>query len=254
MHEKAGPYEAAVLSCRLAASDICALTLQMPPGVVAGARPGQFADICIPDDAGFYQLRRPFSAAWLAPHENTVLFYFRILGPGTKRLAACRPGDSLNVLFPLGNGYTPPAPGTRTWVIGGGTGVASVLCLRSVYDTEMTFFLGFRSRQDVFPEETMYAGAGLSFDEDGATVIDLVREKLKVSAPPERILACGPAAMYRALASVCRNIPTEISLEERMGCGTGGCQACVALIGGQYRRTCTDGPVFLLEEVDRFAG
>ena len=254
MHEGAGPYEARVITCEMAAENICALKLDFPPGITQRACPGQFAEILIPDDDGYHQLRRPFSVAGLRPGDTGALFYFRIQGAGTKRLAKSKSGDILSVLFPLGRGFTPPGPHERIWAVGGGTGVAAVLPLQDIQDADITCFFGFRSRDEMFLPDGMKENVRLAFDTEGITAVDLVRQELEISAPPARIVACGPFPMYRALARISSGIPTEISLEERMGCGTGGCQACVVRVSGKFVRTCTDGPVFPLEEVDEIAG
>ncbi|MBD5559834.1 MAG: hypothetical protein HDQ87_05685 [Clostridia bacterium] len=165
-----------------------------------------------------------------------------------------RPGQELNVLMPLGRGYTAPRPEEQIWLVGGGTGAAAVLAVPSFYQAGFTLFLGFQTNEQIFGfAEAADADLVLACDSSGVLVTDLVEEALEEGRRPDRILACGPMPMYRALAKVARGIPTEISLEERMGCGTGGCQACEARVGGRMVRTCSDGPVFPMEEVDGIA-
>lgn len=252
--EQAGPFAAPVLECAPAAADIMRLVLAVPRPVLERTRPGQFADIEVPDDPGWHILRRPFSIAGIYPETGRAVFYFRTAGPGTRRLAGCTPGQSLNILLPLGNGYTPPAPGEKIWLVGGGTGVAAIAALPGFYRAQFTMFAGFRSAAHVFGlREVVGTETYGAYDSAGVLVTDLVREALLDGGRPDRILACGPEPMYRTLRAILREaggIPAEVSLEERMGCGTGGCQACVARVGGSLVRTCTDGPVFPLEEVD----
>lgn len=252
MHRTAGPYAARVLECTMAARDICRLAVQMPRQILLPARPGQFADFLVPGDPGYHQLRRPLSAARILPEEETAVFYFRLAGEGTRRLARQHPGEEVNLLFPLGNGYTAPAREEKVWLVGGGTGAASIFCLPGFYGADFQLFLGFRNRAGVFGPAELLRNARIALDEDGILVTDLVREAL-AGEHPDRIMACGPMAMYRTLASLAADIPVEVSLEEHMGCGTGGCEACVVRIRGELRRTCVEGPVFALREVDEIA-
>lgn len=250
----AGPLRAPVLACTPAAQDVVRLVLSVPRSVLERARPGQFADIEVPEDPGWHLLRRPFSFAGIHPETESAVFYFRCIGPGTERLAKALPGQELNVLMPLGNGYSPPAPDEEVWLVGGGTGVASVLAVPGFYTAHFTLFLGFRSPDHVFGlRETVGTETYGAYDSKGVLVTDLLEQALQEGKKPDRILACGPAPMYRTLRRVIGDaggIPAEVSLEERMGCGTGGCQACVAKINGAFVRTCTEGPVFRLAEVD----
>lgn len=249
----AGPFLAPVLACEPAGQDVQRLVLRVPQDILGRTRPGQFADIQVPDDPGWHILRRPFSLAGIYPGKEQAVFYFRCAGPGTRRLAKALPGQQLNVLLPLGNGYTPPEPQEEVWLVGGGTGAASVLSLPGFYEASFTLFLGFHSLDHVFGlrEVTGVETYG-AYDSEGVFVTDLLRDALAEGRRPDRICACGPEPMYQALAAIVQpaGIPVEISLEERMGCGTGGCQACVARVRDAYVRTCTCGPVFPLEEVD----
>lgn len=247
----AGPHQTEVFSCEPAGIDTFRLAVRVPRPVLRRTRPGQFADFLVPDDPGWHVLRRPFSVAGIYPEQETAVFYFRTAGPGTRRLSEARPGQLLNMLLPLGNGYTPPAPGEKIWLVGGGTGVASVIALPGFYDADFTLFLGFRSPEYVFGlREAVGTEAYGAYDSQGVLVTDLLREAIAEGRRPDRICACGPVPMYRALRQVAAGIPVEVSLEEKMGCGTGGCQACVARVNGNLVRTCTEGPVFRLEEVD----
>lgn len=251
----AGPVAAEVLECAPAAADIVRLAVRVPEAVIRRTVPGQFANILVPEDPGWHVLRRPLSVAGIQPQSRTAVFYFRCEGPGTSRIALSRRGEQLNMLLPLGNGFTAPRPEEKVWLVGGGTGVAAVLPLPGFYPADFTLFLGFRSPEHVFGlDDVAGRETACAFDSEGVLVTDLVREALAAGRRPDRILACGPLPMYRSLAAAAPDIPTEISLEERMGCGTGGCQACVARVGGQLVRTCTDGPVFALKEVDGIAG
>ena len=248
-----GPFEVRVAASEPAAADIVRLVVEVPEPALQRTIPGQFADFLVPDDPGWHILRRPLSVAGIHPAEHQATFYFRLAGAGTRRLASAAVGSTLNMLLPLGRGYTPPSPGEKIWLVGGGTGAASILSLPSFYDADFTLFLGFRSPQHAFGLPVSGSAAYVTYDSRGELVTDLLLEKLREGERPDRIAACGPVPMYRALRRVAAEIPTEVSLEERMGCGTGGCQACVAGVGGRLVRTCTEGPVFPLEEVNDLA-
>jgi len=122
-------------------------------------------------------------------------------------------------------------------------------------DREYKAFLGFRSKNYVFGEDRfrMNAETHITTD-DGSYCVkgfctDVLKQELEKDTP-DVILSCGPFPFFRALARVVGDVPTQVSMEQRMGCGTGGCSTCVCGVGGEYRRVCVEGPVFDIKEVD----
>lgn len=232
------------------------LTVLAPLEKLQHFHPGQFAQILLPE-AEAHLLRRPMSIADFDSSNGTVSFLIRRVGAGTNKLYYIRAGTRLDILMPLGHGFTPPKPEEKIWLVGGGTGVAPLMCMRThAPRNPMRAYFGFTDVYHAYPKES--AKDAVLVTEDGSLgekgmVTDIVAKALK-SERPDRIVACGPPEMYRALSKIVGDIPTEISLEERMGCGTGGCETCVAAVNGNYVKTCTDGPVFNLREVDEFNG
>lgn len=223
------------------------LWLEVPGEAV----PGQFLHIGC--GAGL-TLRRPISICDACGGAMRVVF--EIKGEGTSRLAAARPGDVLDVLGPLGRGFTPPEDGRKLLLVGGGLGSAPMLLAARTWRCEA--LLGFASASRVMLQEEFAAVCPgfVTATDDGSLgyhglVTELAAEKLRTG--DYSVLACGPNPMLRALAGVCREAGATllVSLERRMGCGVGACLVCaVKLTDGTYARACKDGPVFDAGEVD----
>ena len=209
--------------------------------------PGQFINIAI---EGLY-LRRPISVCCY--EEGSITIIYKVVGKGTKKMAAMTEGDKLDVLVGLGNGFdVEQARGHKVAVIGGGVGVPPM------YDTarrlkrmgaDVTAILGFATEDVSFYIEKFEAlGIPVLVTTDDGTlgrkgfVTDALRE-----SGCDYFLACGPTPMLRALHRT--GIPGQLSFEERMGCGFGACMGCTChtLVG--TKRVCKDGPVFPTEEV-----
>ena len=182
-------------------------------------RSGQFVDIAIP---GFY-LRRPISVSDTLP--DGVVLYYKVVGEGTAVMARMVPGDTLELLLPLGSGFHPEKCREAALLIGGGLGAAPLYLLARellAAGRKVTAVLGF-NRAD----EICLADARPDFD---------------------RFYTCGPLPMMKA---VCTSLdaPGEASMEERMGCGAGYCYGCTLQTKSGPRRVCADGPVFDKEEI-----
>lgn len=219
--------------------------------------PGQFVQVRVPRADCI--LRRPISVHCHA--EGVLTLVYQVKGKGTQALAALQPGDEVDVLGPLGNGF-PVGAAKRIWVVGGGIGCAPLYGLPIHYpDVAFDAILGYRTASLVF-REAAYRAAFARVDlvtDDGTAgrqgnVADVLKERL-AQARPDAIFACGPKPMFRALKQALEGeeIPCWLSLEERMGCGVGACVtcACAVMKNGerQYLRVCADGPVFPLQEV-----
>lgn len=254
------------LDCRVAAlheiaRDTFRLALDVPQFFFDTFAPGRFANVKVPG-AKQMLLRRPFSIYEVDPAASTAAILFKVIGAGTKILSQVKPGEYLNVLMPLGKGFQVDDRVRTIWTVGGGAGLGALGSVASAYPQVNTIgFFGFRSAKDVPKEEFLPRGLCETYlaTEDGSTgaqglVTDLVAQALEDGAP-DLILACGPSRMYAVLKQVVgTRLPVQISVEERMGCGTGGCETCVCAVKGHYLKSCTDGPVFLLSEVDEYAG
>ena len=221
------------------------------PALAAEAQPGQFVMLGAP---GFF-LRRPISICQIDRTGGFLRLVFEIKGEGTRALAALDINMSVQLLGPLGRGFTLPEGG-RTVLIGGGIGTPPMLSLAMALP-DTTAILGFRTAAAVILKEEFDAACGevLLCTDDGSAgergfVTDLLRPLLE-TAKPDRVCACGPIPMLRGIAELTRaaGVPAELSLEERMACGVGACRGCgIAMLDDSGRRVigrvCKDGPVF----------
>ncbi len=209
-------------------------------------RPGQFINLLLP---GRF-LRRPISVYdW---EEDRVTVVYKTVGHGTEQLAQMKPGEKLDTLTGLGNGYDLSKAGERPLLLGGGAGVPPMYLLArrlKEQGREVTAVLGFNTREEVFAEEAFQA---LSCRVHVATADGSYGKKGFVTdVMPENysyVYACGPEPMLRA---VYRAVKTsgQFSLEERMGCGFGACMGCSIQTASGPKRICKEGPVFEKEEI-----
>lgn len=219
--------------------------------------PGQFVDVAL---EGLY-LRRPISVCdW--DGEDIVLVY-KVVGAGTGRMALMSPGETLDLLTGLGNGFD-PYKYARPLLVGGGVGVPPLYGLAKAMvasGLRPTVVMGFNTAREVFLEGDFKA-MGLSvtvatadgsrgvkgFVTDALAMLLAGRGDAASDMPFDGFCACGPIPMLRALCDAC-DLPGQLSLEERMGCGFGACMGCTHEMLGGGRRICKDGPVFDREEV-----
>jgi len=224
-------------------------------------RPGQFVMV-YPQD-GKRILPRPISICGADPESRTLRLVYRVTGPntGTGEFSGYVSGDMIRISGPMGNGFDMDISGDETVLIaGGGIGIPPMLFTARNLNCKKVIVLGYRS-------DTFLAGEfGQNGDvfiatEDGScgtpgNVLDAIREN---GLKADRVYACGPKPMLRALASwaEANGIPCYISLEERMACGIGACLSCVcgsretdAHTNVRNKRVCKDGPVFLSTEVE----
>jgi dihydroorotate dehydrogenase electron transfer subunit len=237
--------------------------------IAAAARPGQFVHVaCGPGRL----LRRPFGVCRAG--DGKVVIIVEVKGAGTRWLSERRVGDGLDILGPLGNGFSMPGGGVL--VVGGGLGVAPLLFAAEASkaaDTPTVAVLGFRDSGAVILKDEFEAvcdkvfvatdDGGFGIHGNAPTVLAGLLEGgalcggsgLSANNPCKAVLACGPRAMLARVADVCRRfgVPCQVSLEERMGCGVGACMVCACEMGGdgarRMSRVCKDGPVYDAAEV-----
>lgn len=223
--------------------------------------PGQFVHIKV-DDSIDNLLRRPISICDVDSEQNILTMIYRAEGSGTRKLSTYAKGASINVLGPLGNGYSIQSmnEGQTAILVGGGIGVPPLYYLSKQLKSKgikVIHILGFSSEEDVFYEkefgelgETYIATVDGSKGTRGF-VTDVI-DQLQISY--DAMFACGPIPMLSALEKNYSDKPLFLSLEQRMGCGIGACMACVCHVPNdstqtQYRKVCCDGPVFAAGEV-----
>lgn len=237
------------------AKEIYDITI-LAPKVVKHAEMGQFVTILIDG----FTLRRPISICGLDKEAGTLRLVFEVRGEGTKALTRLNEGDLLDILAPLGNGFKLREYKTVI-TVGGGIGTPPMLPLAQHYGADCVSISGFRNAAAVILQEDIKAvGAkAVLCTDDGSAgkkgfVTDALREEIALKAP-DVIFACGPAVMLKGVVEIAKehNIPCQVSLEERMGCGIGACLVCACRVvrGGEeyYAHVCQDGPIFDSKEV-----
>jgi len=221
------------------------------------AVPGQFVNIKV-DDSTFPLLRRPMSICDVRGERVKILF--NVVGRGTAILAGRTPGETIDVLGPLGHGFDLTRSIGRAIIVAGGLGVAPFPFLTRVLtqlDLPIVSFVGARTANQLVLDGLTNVSVATDDGSRGfrGTVIDLLRSKLKRSEVSQQmIFACGPIPMLKSLQKFVResSIRCQVSVETIMACGVGLCQGCpVEMMDGQhkYRLSCKDGPVFDLSTI-----
>lgn len=255
------------------------------PRCAASAHPGQFVHLqCDPQ----LPLRRPLSLLRAERESGRIDVLYKVVGKGTTLLTHRRPGETVSLLGPVGNGFTLDTHRPLKLLLGGGVGMPPIIFLadRLRLDSRARAFvvLGsevpfpFHPRPSRFhvrglPEEataamplledwgipsrlTSLQGYPGCFEGYGtalaATWLDLLESTERVQV---EVFACGPEPMLAAVRALARSyeLPCQLSLEEYMACGVGGCAGCVVEVqtasGPAMRRVCVDGPVFSAQEL-----
>jgi dihydroorotate dehydrogenase electron transfer subunit len=262
--------QAEVLRNTRLSDDYNVLTLSAPE-IAATVAPGQF--VMVKTAQGLDPLlRRPFSVFEIVRdgegHPTAITLLNKRVGAGTSRLFGARAGERIACLGPLGRPFGPVDPPTQAWMVAGGVGLAPFATLTEVLrrrGAEATLFYGARRTADLHCADLFERlGARLRLTtEDGSRgergFVTAPLERALGELPPDvpvRIYACGPTPMMRAVAVLATRFgrPCDVSLEQTMGCGLGGCYSCVVRVRGRdgsphFVRSCLAGPVFDGSEV-----
>lgn len=217
--------------------------------------PGQFVQVAVPG-APHTMLRRPISVNYVEPECNLLWMLVRKAGEGTEILASLDEGSRVNLLLPLGNGFSMPEAGKRLMLIGGGVGVAPLLYFGKKLREEghtPRFLLGARSKDDLLElEEFRRLGEVYVSTDDGSDgEPGVVTQNSVLRSGIDNIYCCGPAPMMKAVARVAGEIGAEceVSLENMMACGLGACLCCVEKTVKGNVCVCTEGPVFNINQL-----
>jgi len=231
------------------------------PQLASIAVPGQFVMVlCREQSVDVPLLRRPLSIHRV--DGNRLALLYAVVGQGTEWLAERTLGSEVDMLGPLGNNFTIDVNSQKLLIVAGGIGIAPTVALADYtldrgYIT--TLLIGCRSAEHLYPIERLDRAVvkGLNIvvvTEDGSKGRKgMVTEVLAELAPAaDQIYACGPLPMYRAID---RNIdilagkPTQVCLEQMMGCGWGVCYGCTIETGAGLKKVCQDGPIFGIDDV-----
>ena len=248
-------YKCKVISKKEIAPNIIDVTVESKE-IASCAMAGQFLHVKCGDDISM-PLRRPISIC--DAEGDKLRFIFEVKGRGTKNLLSL--DDEIDIMGPLGTPFTIDNDKYKNpAVIGGGIGTYPLFKLTKELDNP-TVYLGFRSKAQVTLEDefnsicdmTVVATDDGSYGYNGYA-IDLLKGKIQNDVV-DIIYACGPKPMLKAIKELAEanNIPCQISLEERMGCGIGACLTCSCETKTEgtwkYKRVCKNGPVFWSTEV-----
>lgn len=213
------------------------------------SHPGQFVELSL---EGFF-LRRPISVCNY--DEGTLTLIYKVVGKGTAQMANLPQGTKLSALTGLGNGFNDSVECSSALLVGGGVGVPPLYRLARnliAQGKSVTVVLGFNTASEIFYQSEFEAlGAKVIVaTADGSAgckgfVTDAIAQN---NIEAEYFYSCGPLPMLRALTTAL-DIPGEISLEERMGCGFGICMGCSIQTASGPKRVCKEGPVFKKEEI-----
>lgn len=219
-------------------------------------KPGQFVSLYCNNQ--IYLMPRPISVCEVNEDRTSYRLVYRVVGKGTKEFSLLKSGDRISVMGPLGNGFK--LQEKKAILIGGGVGIPPLLELSKQLKNEVTIVVGYRDNQTFLSDDFKKHANVYIATEDGSVgtkgnVIDAIKEN---NLTADIIYSCGPTPMLKAVKDFGEenNIPTQVSLEERMACGIGACLACTCKTNEidehskvHNTRICKEGPVFWAGEV-----
>lgn len=238
------------------ASGVFALKLY-EPDIASATKPGQFVHVRVSHDSPRI-LRRPISVHWKT--SDTFVLLYHVVGAGTDELSTLVPGDSVDVLGPIGRGWSPPQDVKRALLVIGGLGSAPLAMLAHdlrARGVEVDVAVGAPTAVRLVGLEPYRESAcSLSISTDDGSRGDAgyctqAAGRLLDSNTYEYVATCGPEPMQRIVAQMAAEhaVMCEVSLERRMACGIGACLSCVVETRTGPKRACVDGPVFDASEV-----
>lgn len=221
------------------------------PEICREAQPGQFVHIAVPG----FSLRRPISICEIDREKGELRLVLQARGRGTQALFSLQQGDALDIIAPLGHGFTLLPRESHAAAVGGGIGVPPLLELAKYYGSHCNAILGFRSQGQLLLDVDFasYCDTVVCTDDGSWGVPGTVSpavEALLQGCRLDILYACGPMPMLKAVRSLALQygVRCELSLEERMACGVGACLGCAVKIrqgkSEEYLHVCKDGPVF----------
>lgn len=234
------------------------LTPQNPDTPFPDFKPGQFVQVQVPDSPHTF-LRRPISVCDSDTEHRWFSMLIRNAGEGTEHLLKMNEGDILNIIAPLGNGFTLQSmhKDSNTLLVGGGVGIAPMHMLGkslAAKGVNVSFLEGARSRDMLLLLDRLSSIGNLDVTTDDGSM----GLKGVVTDHPifdnkhfDMIYCCGPAPMMKAVAAVAKRLqtPCEVSLENMMACGVGACLCCVENTVKGNVCVCTEGPVFNIDQL-----
>jgi dihydroorotate dehydrogenase electron transfer subunit len=226
--------------------------------ITASAQPGQFVNVLAAETGEGPLLRRPFSIARV--DDNIVELLFHAIGTGTILLSRKRPGETIDVLGPLGQSFRVDADYDTALIVAGGIGVAPFPFLIADLlkrGKRIETFVGYRNAGQILTSHLQNIHIATDDGSKGfhGNVVQLFEPFLdRTDLGKAKIFACGPTVMLKALTELAKrkNVCCEVSLEGHMACGVGLCQGCPVERtgdGAKYALVCKDGPIFLTTDI-----
>ncbi len=256
------------------------------PMIASQAKPGSFVHLTTDPTK---PLRRPISIMRVSEKEGWIELLYKVFGQGTRLLTKRSQGEKLSLLGPIGRPFEPRISHPRTLLIGGGVGMPPMVFLADhlrkmegiykpfvILGSEVPFPFKSQPSQIVIPSLPSNVIATMPLLEDWGVpcrlastqgypgvfdgyVTDVAQQWLgaldKEQLKEVEIFSCGPHPMLEAVAKVANefDIPCQVSMEEFMACGVGGCAGCVVEVqtenGPVMKRVCVDGPIFDAKQV-----
>ena len=231
------------------------------PDIAVATQPGQFITV----RCGDFTLRRPFSIHQVSSREIAILF--KVTGRGTSWLSQRQKHDRIDILGPLGKGFSVDPSAGNLLLVAGGIGIAPLAFLMQYasFGHQMTLIHGAITAAQLYieryqPPAINYQGVQfISVTEDGSAgkkgmATDILPDFLDGA---DQIYACGPVDMYKTMAEMPQRAgqsnlklrKCQVSLEVRMGCGFGTCYGCTINTRKGLKQVCSDGPVFELGNI-----
>ena len=222
--------------------------------MVEAMKAGQFLHLRVPDDA--HLLRRPISISSIDKLKKQCHLIYRIEGSGTAIFSSLKPGNSLDVMGPQGNGFdlSELDDYCKVLLVGGGIGVPPLLeVAKQLHDrgVEITTVLGFATKDAVILEDELaqYGQVYVTTDDGSHGIKGNVSVVInEFDTKFDAIYSCGAPGMMKYINQTFHDHPRAyLSLESRMACGMGACYACVLKVPDSEtvsQRVCEDGPVF----------
>ena len=222
--------------------------------IAQSAKPGQFVMIKCGEEN---LLRRPFSIYKTDDNKERFAILYAKVGRGTIWLSEQKENSYIDIMGPLGNGFTIYPKSSNLLLIAGGIGIAPLNFLAIEAQKKghsVTLKQGVKTEFHVFKDEYKPAKVtSITVTEDGSIgekglVIDGLPKLLDQT---DQIFACGPTSMYQTMAQMpeLKDRPVQISLEVRMGCGLGVCYGCTVKTKSGLKQVCKDGPIFDLGDI-----
>ena len=218
------------------------------PKIAKEAKPGQFVMVRCEE----FQLRRPLSIHQREGEKIALLF--NTVGGGTQWLSQRASGEKLDLLGPLGNGFSINPNTNNLLLVAGGIGIAPLRFLADEavkQGLSVTLLYGTASATQLYPHQSKVNLVVTT--EDGSQgikgmITDVIAKHIDSA---DQTLACGPSSMYQTMAKMTelKNKPVQISLEVRMGCGFGVCYGCTVKTRNGLKQVCKDGPIFELNDI-----